>query len=282
MFWPGSEAEIRGVRPDYWQAFDAKVTPTQRVEQVLAWLDLPSDQRPDVMTLYFDQDDHEEHAHGPDSAQAKAARAQVDAALAQLLTGLHKRGLDGKINLIVVSDHGMAAVAPDHVLALEDMLPIDKVQIVSSGEVIGIEPRTGEQTTFDADIAPKLIGRHDHYQCWRKSELPPRWHYGSNPRVPAIVCQVDEGWDALPRKYIAERSNDGITRGSHGYDPALPSMQATFIANGPAFRSGTRLPTFDNVDIYPLLTRLLGITPVPNDGDITPLLPALKDARATK
>jgi predicted AlkP superfamily pyrophosphatase or phosphodiesterase len=165
---------------------------------------------------------------------------------------------------------------------MEDMLPLDKVQVVSGGQVVGVEPRAGDETAFNTDIAPKLIGRHDHYQCWRKGELPARWHYGSNPRVPAIVCQVDEGWDALPRKFIAERGNDNITRGSHGYDPALPSMQATFVANGPAFRSGVRLPTFDNVDVYPLLTRLLGITPAPNDGDIAPLLPALKDAHATK
>ena len=55
-------------------------------------------------------------------------------------------------------------------------------------------------------------------------------------------------------------------RGSHGYDPSLPSMQATFIAHGPAFRRGTRLPAFDNVDVYPLLMRLLGLTPAPNDG----------------
>jgi predicted AlkP superfamily pyrophosphatase or phosphodiesterase len=66
-------------------------------------------------------------------------------------------------------------------------------------------------------------------------------------------------------------------RGSHGYDPALPSMRASFIARGPAFRQGVEIPAFDNVDVYLLLARLLGITPAPNDGDITPLLPALRD-----
>ena len=48
-------------------------------------------------------------------------------------------------------------------------------------------------------------------------------------------------------------------------------------AAGPAFGHGVRLPVFDNVDVYPLLMRLLRLPAEPNDGDIAPLLPALKD-----
>ena len=53
-------------------------------------------------------------------------------------------------------------------------------------------------------------------------------------------------------------------------------MRALFIAQGPAFRSGVDLAPFDNVDVYPLLANLLGIAPRPHDGDLGPLLPALK------
>ena len=52
-------------------------------------------------------------------------------------------------------------------------------------------------------------------------------------------------------------------------------MRAVFVAEGPDFRRGLQLPPFDNVDVYPLLMRLLGVPPRPNDGDIAPLLPAL-------
>lgn len=297
MFWPGSEANIQGQHPTYWKPFDANVTPAQRVQQVFDWLDLPAKQRPQLVTLYFDQVDHQEHEHGPDSREADAARAQIDAALKQLRDGLHARKLDDALNLIIVSDHGMAAVAPGNKLALEDMAPLDKVHVVSDGEVVGInavdgdarffDPKLGRErhrdinevaaldNEFDLTIAPKLRGRHDHYTCWRSRELPPQWHYGSNPRVPAVVCQMDEGWEALPREQIAKHKDDGV-RGAHGYDPALASMQATFIAAGPAFKHGATLPTFDNVDVYPLLARLLNIAPAPNDGDIAPLLPALQ------
>lgn len=90
---------------------------------------------------------------------------------------------------------------------------------------------------------------------------------------------MDEGWDALPRETIARRV-PGLMRGSHGYDPALVSMRAVFIARGPAFRVGARIAGFDNVDVYPLLAGLLGIAPAPNDGDATTLRAALQDAPA--
>ncbi|WP_251277111.1 alkaline phosphatase family protein, partial [Enterobacter hormaechei] len=79
----------------------------------------------------------------------------------------------------------------------------------------------------EAEAERALLGRHAHYECWKKENLPARWHYGTHPRIPAIVCQMDEGWDALTRDWIARRDRrDG---GSHGYDPALPSMRAVFV-----------------------------------------------------
>ncbi|MFT3756897.1 MAG: ectonucleotide pyrophosphatase/phosphodiesterase [Pseudoxanthomonas sp.] len=278
MFWPGSEAEIRGERPDDWQPFDSKVTPSQRVEQVLAWLDQPADTRPDLITLYFDQVDHEEHMFGPDSPQADQARAQIDDALARLLAGLQARGLRDRSNLIVVSDHGMAAVPPGHAIVIEDIAPPALAEAIGMGSVIGLQPRAGSEAAFEAALDQDILGRHDHYECWRKAELPQDWQYGTNPRIPAVVCQVDEGWIAVSSAVIARYRDDKGIRGAHGYDPALPSMQATFVADGPAFRDGVTLKPFDNVDVYPLLARLLGIVPAANDGDITPLLPALKDA----
>ena len=129
----------------------------------------------------------------------------------------------------------------------------------------------------DTRAGKLLLGRHDHYECWRKKTLPARWRYGTHPLIPAIVCQMDPGWDALwPKKYEYRlQQQAGHTRGSHGYDPDLPEMRATFIASGPSFRPGTRLPVFDNVDVYPLLMRLLGLPPQPNDGDARTFDPVL-------
>ncbi len=122
MFWPGSEAPIAGQHPDDWRRFDAKVTPAQRVDQVLAWLDRPAATRPQLVTLYFDQVDSAGHRDGPRSRGYAQARGIVDAALARLLDGLDARGIRDKVDLVVVSDHGMAEVAVGHRLYLRDVL----------------------------------------------------------------------------------------------------------------------------------------------------------------
>ena len=54
--------------------------------------------------------------------------------------------------------------------------------------------------------------------------------------------------------------------GMHGYDPAAPDMAAIFIAAGPAIRPGTLVAPFDNVDVYPLLMRLIGVRALRSDG----------------
>lgn len=272
MFWPGSEAAIEGVRPWQWRRFDETISDTARVDTVLGWLDVPAAERPRFVALYFDRVDTESHHHGPDSTQARDARREVDAAIGRLLDGLARRGELDRTNLIVVSDHGMATVPPGHYVAVEDMVTREEAAVVTVGQVIGIAPNPG----FESRVEKKLIGKHDRYDCWRKADLPARWHYGTHPRIPPIVCQMHEGWDALGRETIATRPTDS-NRGSHGYDPALPSMRALFLARGPSFKRGATIAAFDNVDVYPLLARLIGIAPAPNDGDIAPLLPALVD-----
>ena len=64
MFWPGSEAPIRGVRPSYWMPYNHDMPSEARVDQVLSWLDLAADRRPGFVTLYFDIVDGAGHAGG--------------------------------------------------------------------------------------------------------------------------------------------------------------------------------------------------------------------------
>lgn len=260
MFWPGSAAAIDGVRPRRWFAYDEGVSIDARVDTVLGWLSEPPATRPRFSTLYFEQVDEAAHDHGPSSRQVRAAVRAVDAALGRLLDTLAARGIAA--NVVVASDHGLAEVRPGRVVVIETMVDARDAQWITDGQVIGFDPLPGR--TAQAEAA--LLGAHAQYDCWRKAELPPRWHYGAHVRVPAIVCQMHEGWDALPRERIAKRKPHA-TRGSHGYDNALPSMHAVLLATGPAFRTGARVGVVDNVDVYPLLARLVGVAPRAHDGD---------------
>jgi len=269
--WPGSEAPIHGLQAQQRHPYDESVALPERMQLVLSWLQgAPDAVKPRLVAAYMEQVDKAGHKYGPDSPEYAAALRQVDAAIGLLIDGMAADGSLDNTNIIVVSDHGMATVKQDQVITPDDMVPPQIARVVSIGQSIGFTPQPGKQ----AEAEKALLGRHAHYQCWNKAQLPTRWHYGHNPRVPAIVCQMDEGWDVLTPQMLAKRAPGNS--GSHGYDPALPSMQAVFVARGPAFAQGKQLTTFDNVDVYPLLTRLIGITGQPNDGDPKALEQALR------
>lgn len=264
MFWPGSEADIHGVRPTIAPKFDGKLPAAQRVDTLLSWLDQPQQQF-GFLTLYFDDVDHAGHEFGPDAEQTTQAVALVDQAIGRLVAGLEARHIDA--NLVIVSDHGMAPVSTERVIRLQDIAPKGSYEEVVSGSYAGLNAKPGH----DAELAAALLQPHPHLQCWRKQEIPARLAYGKNARVPAFLCLADPEWSVV----FNDKSAAKVKGGKHGYDNLAPEMAATFIANGPAFKPGVLVPSFDNVDVYPLLMRLLDVTPLPSDGDITPLLPAL-------
>ena len=271
--WPGVTAPRDGVMPRDWQRFDAGVPLEARVERIAGWLGTSGRPPPGLLAVYLENVDGAGHDHGPDAPETRAAIRAADAVVGALLARLEAAGLADRTNVVVVSDHGMADVPEGHYLAVEDMASMEEAEVVSIGQVVGLVPRSGHE----AQVTARLVGRHAHYQCWNKAAIPARLQYGSHPRVPPIVCQMDEGWNALPRATVDRRNASGTQdRGAHGYDPDSPAMRAVFIADGPAFGDGVVLPPFDNVDVYPLLARLLGIAPQPNDGDPRTLLPALR------
>lgn len=264
MFWPGSEAAIQGVRPSQWRQFDQGMAADARVDQVLAWLDLSADQRPALVTLYFDEVDTAGHQFGPESAEVNTAAARTDAAIGRLVEGLSVRGRIA--NLVIVADHGMAGVSEERQIQEDAVLPQGSARLLSAGAFVTVYPSEGRVTEVEAALLPG----HPHLPCWRKGELPARFHYGRHRRVAPIICLPDVGWQVVARGRRGQPFG-----GAHGYDPAASEMAAIFIGYGPAFLAGVDLPPFDNVDVYPLLARLLGVTPAANEGSLSDLAPGL-------
>ena len=257
--YPGGEVAIDGQHADLWHHYDESLSPSQRIARMLDWLALP--QRPHLLAGYFEHVDKAGHYAGPNSEAYAQALRQIDTAVGELVAGLRQRGQLDRINLIIVSDHGMAEVPNGQVVAVEDMVDPSVARAVSVGQVIGFDPLPGQQ----AEAHRQLVGAHTRYDCWPRGELPARWQYGSHRRIPAIICQMHEGWDANHRHILARRA-PGV-RGSHGYDIDLPSMRSPFIAHGPAFRRQAVIEPIANVDVYPLMTGLLGLSLPPNDGN---------------
>jgi predicted AlkP superfamily pyrophosphatase or phosphodiesterase len=256
-FWPGSEAQIKRVRPTYYKLYDSSVPDAARVWQVLQWLSLPVAQAPSLVTVYFNDVDDAGHRFGPNAPETDAAIGRVDSAVGALMDGLEQRGLTGRVNLIVVADHGMAAVAPDHVIHLEQYIDTAAVNLVDQGPIVSLSLRSGQ-----ADEIIARLRRAPHLKVYRKAEIPAALHYRAHPRIQPIVAIADEGWIATAR------GGGPGPRGMHGYPPDLPSMRALFLARGPAFAQGAVVPPFQNIHVYDLIAHILRLTPAPNDGSL--------------
>ncbi len=254
MFWPGTETPIHGVQPRNWLPYSDLLSSGDRVDQLLKWLSVSPSERSDFATLYFSEVDTAGHLAGPDSPELDAALGRVDTALAHLFEGLRKLGLRGLTNVVIVSDHGMAPVPAENVVNLSPLLEgIPAAKIRWFGTFAGIEANAEDATRV-------LAALHDapHMQCWRKGEMPAVYRFGTHRRIPDIVCLAETGW------WLTDDLKHKSVRGQHGYDPRDPLMHGLFIAQGSRLVS-TTLPDIANVEVYPLLCRLLGIPPEAND-----------------
>ncbi len=278
MFWPGSNVAWGGTRmqqwpytldggtrPSDWAQFNQQVSGTQRVNMVLDVLRRPAAIRPRFVTLYFDIVDTAGHIYGPDAPETARAATEVDGHIRDLIDGLKTMGQPA--NLVILSDHGMAASASDRVVVLDKIADPADYRVVESGPYATLAAQPGREKALEA----ALLKPHPHMQCWRKEAMPARFHYGTHRRIPPYFCLGETGWEIQPTT-----PTYAITGGSHGWDDQAPEMRALFIAHGPAFAAGNKPKRdFANVDVYPLLARLIGIAPVPGDGDPAALAPIL-------
>ena len=268
FFWPTSDAEIQGKRPSYYFApYDDNYPDEKRVEQVLEWLQLPPEKRPHFITLYYPNTDHAGHTYGPDAPETAEAVRHVDEMMGKLSEGIAASGLP--VDLIVLADHGMETLQGGWV-------NLDKWADLSQFETSG--PLLYAKSEADAEKAyQSLLGVSDTFKVYRRAQVPAYLHFNSNPREgdPVII-------PTGPYPFVARdpNSSGGVKmppRGGHGYDPRqMPSMKAIFFAAGPDIRPGVTVASFENVDVYPLIARILGLHTGPIDGEIGVLQGILK------
>jgi predicted AlkP superfamily pyrophosphatase or phosphodiesterase len=263
FFWPTSNAAIQGVRPSYWLKYDDHFDAAKRVDQVAAWLALPAAERPHFITLYYPDTDHAGHSFGPDSTEERDAVHELDAMVGLLREKLKASGLS--VDLIVTADHGMIAINHTPVVLSE---LVDLQDFKSAGMQMYAPSEAEAERVYE-----QLRALHsDKFEVYRRADVPEHLHYRASAREgdPVVVAKG-------PNLIYVKRPKGMPKMGSHGFDPAtMHQMNAIFYAEGPDIRSGVKLQSFDNVDVYDFIAKLLALDPAPNDGELAPLLPALK------
>jgi len=249
FFWPGSEADIQGVRPSYYARYSDKFPNEQRVNQILDWLRLPAPRRPHFLTLYFSDTDHAGHQYGPDSPQLADAVHEMDSELGRLSAGI--AALKLPVDVIVVADHGMATVRGAWItldeLGLDDSLLED-----SEGQLMYAKSGSDAQKILES-----LRGKSEKFQVYRRDHVPEHLHFDGNPRVGDPVV-IQTGPFEIRVSAGSDKRSPSV--GAHGFDPAiLPEMRAIFVAAGPDIRSGATVAPFENVNVYPLIAKILGL-----------------------
>lgn len=256
-FWAGSEADIEGIRPTIWKPYDPTVPNASRVDSVLAWLGKPAEQRPHLVTLYMNDVDNAGHSHGPDDPRIGAAILAVDSALGRLVDGIERLPFSSRVYLILVADHGMASVSPQTTIAIESLIDTTGVRLGDIGPNANLHVAAGRSHARRLRDTLNLNLRNG--RAYLRSEVPKRLKYRDDPRIGDVVIIMDEHYVIARQARMPSESG-----GTHGWDPAFPSMHAIFLAMGPRIRPGSSIGAFENVHVYPLLSEILGLKSAPN------------------
>lgn len=253
FYWVGSSTPIKNTYATYYYQHNNKIPIHNRIQAVQNWLKLPADKRPHLITFYLPQVDDAGHHFGPNSPEVGKTVRFIDSAIYELTRAVNATGL--KINYIFVSDHGMTEPDTQHPLPTPAALDTSKFFISGDRSVVELIAKKPDDIQKTYQALKKEGGDFDVYL---RENLPPHLHSSKSDdhynRIGDIILLPH--WPKLFNLYSRK-----LDRGQHGYDPAtVKDVHAIFYAWGPAFKPHTEIAPFPNVDIYPMVTQILGLT----------------------
>ncbi|OCT81338.1 hypothetical protein XELAEV_18028157mg [Xenopus laevis] len=255
--WPGSDVSIHNTTPSDFLYYNHTVSFAQRVNHITTWLTRPNDSI-NFAAIYWEEPDASGHRYGPDDyGNMSGVLKEVDKNVGYLMSELKKANLWDTVNVIITSDHGMAQCSKDRIIKLNDCIGPGNYTLVDDNPVASILPISDTKNVYDL-----LRNCHPHMKVYMKEEIPDRWHYKHNSRIQPLLLVADEGWMITQNESIS-------MLGDHGYDNDLHSMHPFLAAHGPAFRKSYKMRTINNVDVYPMMCLILGITGQPNNGTLS-------------
>jgi predicted AlkP superfamily pyrophosphatase or phosphodiesterase len=247
--WPGSEAHI-GIEPSYLDKYNGSELLLHKVEKILGFLDkpgaesegvAPNDMRPQFIAAYVPNVDSDGHLYGPNSTEIRNTINHVDRMLDDLFHGLESRNLTNIVNVVIVSDHGMATTSVDRLIQLEDLIDVRLIEHIDGWPLYGLRPKDPADLQGLYDKLSLESMKNPNFDVYlRDTNMPARYHFSKNDRIAPLWIVPKTGWAIVSKSEmsIQDAKAKGIAyhpRGLHGYDHEHPLMRAIFIARGPAF-----------------------------------------------
>ena len=275
IYWVGSDIPIGpegNAYPSYYRKWDEQPhwNFDERADEIVRLMSLPEKERPRLVMGYFDEPDHQGHVYGPFSPETKEMAEKMDSLMHALYLRLKALPHGKRINFILAGDHGMTEISPERFVAWYDVIPQEWTE-----RIVGNLPTSIWVKEGYADSLYNRLSGIEHLHVWKHGEVPEYLHYGTSDRLGEIIVSPDLGWQFN----FAPSSS----RGAHGFDCKESDMMVAFRAVGPDFKAGYEAPftegeksAFRNIDLYPLLCKLLGVKPAPVDGKLERIQHILK------
>ena len=258
IYWVGSDIPIKGGLPSiykYWYD-EPRLSYTERIDETVRLLSLPEDERPRLIMTYFDDPDWTSHEFGPISVETGEMVHFLDSLIGVLYTGIQSLPYSDRVNLIVTADHGMTEISDERFVCIDDYVKNQWCE-----EIVGTNPTSIFCREGCIDSVLTALKDVEHITAWKKEAVPMELVYGSNSRLGEVIVAPELGWQFA-------HTARGM-KGAHGYFPQSADMQVAFRACGPSFKSGYECAgKFVNVDIYPMLAKILGVRPEKTDGQL--------------
>lgn len=269
FFWVGSETDWGGFGATYRKApFSSMTSEDEKLEQLFAWIDLPANERPQLVMMWWHGADSMGHRKGPDHPDTYAALVAQDEYLQQLLEGLDARGAWAHATLVVVSDHGMTALTRE----VDFDPPLDAaglaprvIRRASHAQFFFEQEEDSERKEAIAQAERALQGI-EGLEVVRHDAIPEAWRFRHKDRTGDLMVVTSPPY-YLARKGFWYRLQStaqwllGWTLGGHGFQPDHPDMGAIFFALGRGVPAGAKPGVVRAIDVAATVSDLLGIEP---------------------
>lgn len=290
LMWPGPPKTSSGASSTYFVPWKDRVPLSEKLSQIVDWIDLPIELRPQLIMAYEPSLDQAGHATGPMSARVNKTLAEVDTFAKDLQTVIHARNLSDIVDIVFVSDHGMTDTSHPELVYMDDILGeegLKAIEHVDGWPAMGLRFKPSSNVSHYLDLLYEAADANpEKFDIYTHKSMPERYHFSHSERIAPIYAVPKMGY-VLTTK---EEGDQWMSKGNHGYDNEEVSMQAMFIAHGPfstdvkaLHQSGTKpaddhwhstegntyiMERFPNVEIYNLVIKLLGIEAyaAPNNG----------------
>jgi len=248
--WPGSEAHVKEYAPAYVDKYNGSEQLARKVDRIMGLLDTPgpmdvgfrsNQPRPQLVAAYVPNVDSDGHNYGPNSTQTRETISNVDTMMSGILKGLQERNLTDIVNVVVVSDHGMATTDTSRLIQLEDLVDPAELEHIDGWPSFGLRPKkNSELERLHKQIIDRAQNMTGVEVYRRDTDMPERYHFSRNERIAPLWIIPRAGWAILSKAdgNVEEMKQKGDVyhpRGVHGYDHEHPLMRAIFVARGPAF-----------------------------------------------